>query len=168
MTPYHLPKKRSALKSTPKISLFWEATFEISHNHHSSWKQCTITSQARSSTPPNSTKSNPSKNTHGNPKKWKKGSVTSENLNESRNASRYKKALRFAESQSSMHGPIGQAGGDWADSSSLFVCFFFFFNNFFVVVNVKVFQWQQKAFLLVLMIAEVWLNYVYFGNVELW
>ena len=32
MTLYHLPKKRGVLKSTPKISLFWEATFEVSHN----------------------------------------------------------------------------------------------------------------------------------------
>ena len=27
----HLPKKRGALKSTPKISLFLRGTFEISH-----------------------------------------------------------------------------------------------------------------------------------------
>nr|POF21006.1 hypothetical protein CFP56_59200 [Quercus suber] len=46
------------------------------------------TRQATSSAPPNSTTSNPSKNTHGNPKKRKKGSVTSETLNASRNASR--------------------------------------------------------------------------------
>ena len=31
VTPDQLPKKRGALKSTPKISLFWEATFEVSH-----------------------------------------------------------------------------------------------------------------------------------------
>nr|POE78161.1 hypothetical protein CFP56_35684 [Quercus suber] len=48
----------------------------------------TTTKQATSSAPPNSTTSNPSKNTHGNPKKRKKGSVTSETLNASRNASR--------------------------------------------------------------------------------
>ena len=65
------------------------------------------TKQATNSAPPNSTTSNPSRNTHGNPKKRKKGSVTNETLNASRNASRYREALRFAESQSSMHGPMG-------------------------------------------------------------
>ena len=65
------------------------------------------TSQATSSAPPNSTTSNPSKNTHGNPMKRKKGSVTSETLNASRNASMYREALRFVESQSSVHGPMG-------------------------------------------------------------
>ena len=56
---------------------------------------------------PNSTTSNPRRNTHGNPKKRQKGSVTSETLNASRNASRYREALRFADSQSSMHGLMG-------------------------------------------------------------
>ena len=56
---------------------------------------------------PNNTTSNPSRNTHGNTKKRKKGSVTSETLNASRNASRYREALRFADSQSSVHGPMG-------------------------------------------------------------
>ena len=55
----------------------------------------------------NSTTSNPSRNTHGNPKKRQKGSVTSETLNASRNASRYRKALTFVDSQSSVHGPMG-------------------------------------------------------------
>ena len=57
--------------------------------------------------PSNSTTSNPSRNTHGNPKNRKKGSVTSETLNASRDASRYREALRFVESQSTMHGPMG-------------------------------------------------------------
>ena len=65
------------------------------------------TKQAISSAPPNSTTSNPSRNTHGNPKKKKKESVTSETLNASRNASRYREALKFAERQSSVHGPMG-------------------------------------------------------------
>ena len=65
------------------------------------------TKQAISSAPPNSTTSNPSRNTHENPKKRKKGSVTSETLNASRNASRYREALKFAERQSSVHGPMG-------------------------------------------------------------
>ena len=39
--------------------------------------------------------------------KRKKGSVTSETLNASRNASMYREALRFVESQSSVHGPMG-------------------------------------------------------------
>ena len=30
-TPYHLPKKRGALKSTPKISSFFRDTFEVFH-----------------------------------------------------------------------------------------------------------------------------------------
>ncbi|KAK9995780.1 hypothetical protein SO802_020466 [Lithocarpus litseifolius] len=64
------------------------------------------TKQATSNAPPNSTTFNPSKNTHGNPQKRKKGSVTSETLNASRNAPRYREALRFAESQSSVHGPM--------------------------------------------------------------
>ncbi|KAK7848232.1 hypothetical protein CFP56_005426 [Quercus suber] len=54
----------------------------------------TTTKQAISNAPPNSTISNPSRNTHGNPKKRKNGSVTSETLNASRNASRYREALR--------------------------------------------------------------------------
>ena len=33
-TPYHLPKKRGALKSTKKISLFLEANFLVSHSMH--------------------------------------------------------------------------------------------------------------------------------------
>ena len=37
-----------------------------------------------------------------------------------------------------------------------------------MVVSVKVCQWQQKSFLLVVIIAELWLNYVHFGSVELW
>ena len=56
---------------------------------------------------PNSTTSNPSRNTYGNPKKRQKGSVTSETLNASGNASRYREVLRFANSQSSVHGPMG-------------------------------------------------------------
>ena len=56
---------------------------------------------------PNSTTSNPSKNTHGNPKKRQKGSVTSETLNALGNAPRYREVLRFADSQSSVDGPIG-------------------------------------------------------------
>ena len=67
----------------------------------------TTTRQAISSALPNNTTSNPSKNTHGNPKKRKKGNVISETLNASRNASRYREVLRFAESQSSVHGPMG-------------------------------------------------------------
>ena len=65
------------------------------------------TKQVTSSAPPNGTTSNSSRNTHENPKKRKKGSVTSETLNASRNATRYREALRFAESQSSVHGPMG-------------------------------------------------------------
>ena len=56
---------------------------------------------------PNSTTSNLSRNTYGNPKKRQKGSVTSETLNASGNASRYREALRFVDSQSSVHGPMG-------------------------------------------------------------
>ena len=56
---------------------------------------------------PNSTTSNPSRNTYGNPKKRQKGSVTSKTLNASGNASRYREVLRFANSQSSVHGPMG-------------------------------------------------------------
>ena len=36
-TPHHLPKKRGALKSTPKISFFFRGTLKVSHRTHI-WK----------------------------------------------------------------------------------------------------------------------------------
>ncbi|XP_030939765.1 uncharacterized protein LOC115964636 [Quercus lobata] len=43
--------------------------------------------------------------------KRRKGSITSDTLNASRNASRYREVLRGNESQASMHGPRGSASG---------------------------------------------------------
>ena len=85
----HLPNKLEAVQQPPNKL------------------RASTTKQAISSAPPNSTTSNPSRNTHGNPKMRKKVSVKSETLNASRNASRHREALRFAERQSSMHGPMG-------------------------------------------------------------
>ena len=45
--------------------------------------------------------------TNTNPRKRMRGTVTNETLTASRNASRYKEALRLAESQASMHSPRG-------------------------------------------------------------
>ena len=54
----------------------------------------------RSSAPPNTSTS-----------KRRKGSITSDTLNASRNASRYREVLRGNESQASMHGPRGSTSG---------------------------------------------------------
>ena len=65
----------------------------------------------RSSAPPNTSTSNPSKNINDCYKKWRKGSITSDTLNASRNAPRYRELLRANESQASVHGPRGLASG---------------------------------------------------------
>jgi len=54
----------------------------------------------RSSAPPNTSTS-----------KRRKGSITSDTLNASRNASRYKEVLRGNENQASVHGLRGTASG---------------------------------------------------------
>nr|POF00114.1 hypothetical protein CFP56_15968 [Quercus suber] len=55
----------------------------------------------------NLTSTNPSNLSSTNPRKKKRGTVTNETLIASRNASRYKEALRSASSQASVHGPRG-------------------------------------------------------------
>nr|POE79175.1 hypothetical protein CFP56_39899 [Quercus suber] len=60
----------------------------------------TITYPPRSSAPPNPSTS-----------KRRKESITSDTLNASRNASRYKEVLRANESQASMHRPRGSTSG---------------------------------------------------------
>nr|POE55880.1 hypothetical protein CFP56_66001 [Quercus suber] len=55
----------------------------------------------------NLTSTNPSNLTSTNPRKRRRGTVTNETLTTSRNASRYKEALRSAGSQASVHGPRG-------------------------------------------------------------